>query len=177
MKHDWTRLAGLLILALWLFDAVASAQVFTYVAFGDSITDGKYDDQDLGGYPGRLENDAGLLDCTPATCDVINEGKGGERTTAGVTRIDAVLAAGTYDVLLLMEGTNDIFKLTPISTETMTFNLATMAAKAAEHGVETIHASIIWFHPEGKRGTSSDGLVEALRNAVDGLASANQRSF
>ena len=43
----------MLILALWLFGAVASAQVFTYVAFGDSITEGKYTDQDLGGYPGQ----------------------------------------------------------------------------------------------------------------------------
>jgi lysophospholipase L1-like esterase len=155
----------------------ASAQTFTYCAFGDSITEGKYDNQNLGGYPGRLENDADLLDCTPATCDVINEGKGGERTAAGVTRIDQVLAAGTYDVLLLMEGTNDIFKPTPISTETITFNLATIASKAASHGVETIHASIIWFHPEGKHGTSRDALVEALRNSVANLASANQRSF
>jgi len=152
----------------------AFTEPILYLAFGDSITVGKYDNQELGGYPGRLENDVDLLDCTMATCDVINEGEGGERTAAGVTRIDQVLAAGTYDVLLLMEGTNDIFKRTPVSTETITFNLATIASKASAHGVETIHASIIWFHPEGNHATSRDAplgeevfdISEAQRKSV-----------
>jgi lysophospholipase L1-like esterase len=155
----------------------AAAQVFIYLAFGDSITEGKRDGQELGGYPGRLKNDADLLNCTPTTCDVINKGKGGETTAGGVTRIDTVLAQGTYDVMLLMEGTNDVFRPTPISTSTIKFNLGVMADKAGAKGVETVHASIIWFHPNGKHGTTRNDEVQALKNAVQDLANEKQRSF
>ena len=74
------RVTTLLALAGVLLGSLAAfTEPILYLAFGDSITVGKYDNQELGGYPGRLENDVDLLDCAPATCDVINEGEGGER--------------------------------------------------------------------------------------------------
>ena len=173
------RWAGLAVFAcLVCLDSVSAAPII-YLTFGDSITLGKstHDEENKGGYPGRLENSSNLLDCDPTTCDVVNEGKGGERTAGGVTRIDSVLASGTYHIMLLMEGTNDIFKSSPVSNNTITYNLGVMADKAALKGIETVHASIIWFHPDGKWGTSRDGLVEGLKDKIIELAADKQRSF
>jgi lysophospholipase L1-like esterase len=159
-------------------DPVAARPII-YLAFGDSITLGKstHDEANKGGYPGRLENYSNLLNCDPTTCDVVNKGKGGERTAGGVTRIDSVLASGTYDIMLLMEGTNDILKDSPVSNNTIQFNLGVMADKAGQNGIETVHASIIWFHPDAQWGTSRDGLVEGLKDKVVGLANSKSRSF
>ena len=172
----WTVLA--IAAGLVCSDPVSAVPII-YLAFGDSITLGKstHDGENKGGYPGRLEDYSFLLDCDPSTCDVVNQGKGGERTAGGVTRIDSVLASGTYHIMLLMEGTNDIFKSSPVSNNTITYNLGVMADKAALKGIETVHASIIWFHPDGKWGTSRDGWVEGLKNKILDLAADKQRSF
>jgi hypothetical protein len=172
----WTVLA--IAAGLVCSDPVSAVPII-YLAFGDSISLGKstHDGENKGGYPGRLEDYSFLLDCDPSTCDVVNQGKGGERTAGGVTRIDSVLASGTYHIMLLMEGTNDIFKSSPVSNNTITYNLGVMADKAALKGIETVHASIIWFHPDGKWGTSRDGLVEGLKNEILDLAADKQRSF
>lgn len=157
----------------------ASAQIFRYMAFGDSITeaDPLFDNSNpyLGGYPGRLET---MLGCTPTTCEVVNRGKGGERTAAGLTRIDTLLnTEGPWDIVMLLEGTNDIYKLNPIPNATIEFNLDNMANKAAAHGADAVHASIPWFHPSGNRGTTRDDEVEDLRNLLVSLAAARNRYF
>lgn len=154
----------------------AHAQTFAYLAFGDSITRGKCDNGDCsntapGGYPPRLKT---LLACGSA-CSVDNEGKDGEKTSAGVTRIDSVLNANSYDVLLLMHGTNDIWN--NISNATIKANLAQMKSKAANRGVDTVYASIIRWHPDGPNGTSQDADVADLRNKVSDLADAGSGYF
>ncbi len=165
---------GVLGCPLW-----ASARPIIYLAFGDSITLGKstHDEENKGGYPGRLENNSNLLNCTSATCDVVNKGKGGEETPRGVTRIDNVLAADSFDIMLLMEGTNDIFADSPISNNSIVFNLGVMADKAAAQGIETVHASIIWFHPDAEWGTSRDDRVAGLATKIKDLTDAKQRSW
>ncbi|MDX1644253.1 MAG: SGNH/GDSL hydrolase family protein [Thermoanaerobaculia bacterium] len=145
----------------------ATASEFRYLAFGDSITAGSFDELGLGGYPPRLES---ALACSPGVCSVDNQGKGGESTGQAVSRIDSVLAASPYDVMLLMEGTNDIFKSPPISNATIEFNLETIGSKAEEAGVETLLASIIRFHPDGKRGTTRDDEVQDLKNRLAQVA-------
>lgn len=172
----WAVLA--VVAGLVCFDSVSAAPII-YLAFGDSITLGNstHDEANKGGYPGRLENYSNLLDCTPTTCDVVNEGKGGERTPGGVTRIDNVLNSGSYDILLLMEGTNDVLANSPISNDSIVFNLGVMADKAGWRGVETVHASIIWFHPDAKWGTTRDARVEGLKNKILDLADEKQRTF
>jgi len=178
----WSVLAATLLLSVVFAVTHAEAQ-FRYLCFGDSITLGNYDDDydpDLG-YPGRLEFGS-RLNCPAANCEVINKGKSGEKTPGGLTRIDNVLNNFPSHVLLLMEGTNDIFveydkDYPPWSFETMVFNLEEMARKAEDRGTDAVHASIIWFHPGGTHGTSKDGEVEDLRDAMAGAASANGRYF
>jgi len=166
-------------LALFIFlcalapGASLEGQAFRWLAFGDSITLGHFDFQELGGYPGRLSD---LLECSPGVCEVFNAGKGGEKTYQGVSRIDSVLAEeGPFDVMMLMEGTNDIF--VEYSMESMISNLATIALKARIRGIETVHASIIWYHPNGEFGTTKVDEVLALRDGVEGLSNTHIRYF
>jgi lysophospholipase L1-like esterase len=110
----------------------------TYIAFGDSITAGVGDEEDLGGYPFRLET---LLDqqVTPST--VLNEGYPGETTFQGVNRIDGVLQQDQARYILLMEGTNDIYL--HYSTESIAFNLGVMIDKSRAFGTLPVLATII----------------------------------
>ena len=74
--------------------------VVTVLAFGDSITSGVGDEEDLGGYPARLEN---LL-----KLNVINAGVPGEvLTEEGVYRYPEVFLRSNPDLVLIMEGAND----------------------------------------------------------------------
>jgi lysophospholipase L1-like esterase len=117
----------------------AAAQATVYVAFGDSITAGTGDDPERvePGYPPRLQ---ALLVAAGRQAVVRNRGLGGERTTEGVSRIDSVLAEGG-DVILLMEGSNDISRR--VSIDTTLFNLDQMGLKAERRGVRPIHTTVI----------------------------------
>ncbi len=157
----------LLLLAL---PRPAAAQT-TYVAFGDSITFGVGDDPARAekGYPPRLE---AKLQTRGRNADVRNEGLSGETTGEGVSRITAALDPGD-DVLLLLEGTNDVGK---VSTETIRFNLAEIARKAANAGVTTVHASLVPRLPSA----INDGrnlLTGQLASAVRDLAWVQERKL
>ena len=169
------RRAALAAAALGLASAAlapppASAQT-VYLAFGDSITAGSFDDPDGGGYPARLEE---LLNARGAPAVVENHGVPGETTAEALSRVGDVLDAGG-DVLLLMEGTNDIRELSP---ETIAFNLAEIAERAEARGVDVVHGTIIPRHPSASfdgtnRGTGAfNGLIRELawenrRNLAD----------
>ncbi len=141
--------AGPVSLAVaWLAAGAAPALAQTpniYVAFGDSITAGVGDSRDPDeGYPARLE---ALLRPGNPNATVRNRGLGGERTLEGLTRLDQVLNEGG-DVLLLMEGTNDVSR--SLSLETTRFNLNQMAFKAEARGLSVVHATTI---PRSPRST------------------------
>lgn len=139
------RLAFALALLL-----ASSVQAQTgYIAFGDSITFGVGDDplRTDKGYTPRLQ---ALLQGAGVNAVVKNFGVGGEDTQQGLARIDAVLRdnALTGDVLLLMEGTNDISRgQTP---ETIRFNLNELAKRAEARGMSVIHATTIPRLPNAK---------------------------
>jgi lysophospholipase L1-like esterase len=167
---SFRRLAPALALALLLprLAAVQTAAT-TYVAFGDSITAGVGDEAKKGGYPARLQD---LLLARAVSAEVRNAGLPGEETSGGVTRINQALRDGD-DVLLLMEGTNDVNK---ISLETITFNLAEIARRAADHGVRTVHVTPFPRHPTA----TNDGknfVTGQLAAAVRELAFSQQRSL
>ncbi len=140
-----------------------------YVAFGDSVTEGTGDSprpDGRAGYPPRLEQ-------LVANSVVINEGLGGERTTEGLTRIDSVLRAGG-DVLLLMEGTNDVNA--ELGPETTAFNLAQMARKAENSGFDVIQATVIPRWPEAARD-SDNILTRQTNQSVRNIAGINGRQL
>lgn len=103
------------------------------VAFGDSMTVGIFDgdDDDCAppnfGYPVRLSN---RLTSAGVTNVVANEGKCGEQTVDGVTRIDQALSRNAdAAVTIILEGTNDLNNA-GVGIESMVFNIHEMARKA-----------------------------------------------
>lgn len=138
-----------ILFTLLLLVSVAAQAQTGYIAFGDSITAGVGDD-DLRtekGYPPRLE---ALLQGAGISATVDNYGVGGEDTVQGLARLPGVLneAAISGDVLILMEGTNDISRSIPV--ETTRFNLNQMAERAENRGVSVIHATTIPRLPNAK---------------------------
>lgn len=145
----------------------AQVEGTTLVAFGDSITEGAAPYDDAGGYPRRLER---LLHQEGREVEVRNEGLGGETTSEGLARLPGVLAQGG-DVLLLMEGTNDVPFIVSgeLSPETVTANLAAMESRAGAAGFEVVLATII---PRGPHTTAdrSNGATFGLDLDIRALA-------
>ena len=146
------------------------------MAFGDSITKANltFDPTGIGGYPGRLPP---LIDCSLPDCEVVNEGLDAEATYQGVTRIETLLDESDWDVVLLMEGTNDIF--VGQSNNSIEANLGIMDDKARDHGVDTLHASIIHLDPESSAGQNQNKVnqVADLRLRIMDLADEHNRFF
>lgn len=133
------RLLALLVLASVAPAAAQDGEPTVYVAFGDSITEGVGDAREEKGYPPRLED---LLNAAGHDAIVLNRGVGAERTPEGLARLDEVLAQANGDVLLLMEGSNDVSRQ-ELSIETIRFNLAEMARRAEARGMTVVHATTI----------------------------------
>lgn len=123
-----------------LLPQAAAAQSKRYIGFGDSITYGVGDEKNpdgLGGYTPRLQS---LLNTRGFPATVVNAGLPGEDTAGALTRINSVLQRGG-DVLLLMEGTNDINA--KVSEETTLANLNQLAVRAENRGMQAVHITII----------------------------------
>jgi lysophospholipase L1-like esterase len=103
---------------LWLKTALLTIAIGMYVsflcrpvmadnvaAFGDSITEGI--GSFSGGYPPKLQ--LLLNSYVNGTHTVDNHGKAGEATAWGNGRIHSVLGSKSYQYVLILEGTNDIF--------------------------------------------------------------------
>ena len=155
-----------LTLALCALPLPAAAADHRFLAFGDSITFGLGDtglncsQPETGGYPPRLRSrlrDSGI------DAEMLNFGLCGEKTAQGVTRIETALAAGG-DVIVIMEGTNDVS--TSVSSETILFNLDVMAGKAEAAGIVPLMASVVPRGPGATRDSSNNktrSLAEELR--------------
>ncbi len=162
----WLLVCGLLALG-----SVPAAEAQTvYICFGDSITSGVGDDPNRPqkGYPPRL---AALLTNAGQSVIVRNEGEPSENTAEGLTRIDDVLRLGG-DVVLIMEGTNDIGP--GISAETTRFNLDEMAEKAERRGIGVVHATTIPRIPSAVKD-SNNLLNQQLNQEVRDLAGRSNR--
>jgi acyl-CoA thioesterase-1 len=150
--------------------AHAQGTPVTYAAFGDSITFGYHDSETPAGYPPRLQV---LLQGHGISATVLNDGLSGETTAEGLTRVSTVLTSNV-NVLLLMEGTNDISQ--KVSVETITTNLDLMALKAQQLNISTIHATCIPRLPSAN--TDGDNLVGAqLAASVRDLAWSRNRGL
>ncbi|MEO1368791.1 MAG: GDSL-type esterase/lipase family protein, partial [Acidobacteriota bacterium] len=161
-------LLGLAAAALFAPPAVHAETVI--VAFGDSITRGFGDGNvscfsgSPGGYPPRL---ASRLEAQGLDIDMRSSGVCGELTSQGVTRIDGVLNQNAdADVIVIMEGTNDLSN-NGISTESMRFNINTMAEKAMDRLVQPVIASPIPRGPEGGSNARTGFLAALLKEDTD----------
>jgi acyl-CoA thioesterase-1 len=171
MRTPRALLSTCALLALLAGASRIQAQT-TYVAFGDSITQGVGDDPNRAekGYPPRLE---ALLQQRGQAAEVRNEGLAGETAEEGVSRINQVLRPGD-DVLLLMEGTNDVGNQIT-STETIVFNLDRIAERAEANGLSVVHATVI-----PRFGSNYDGtniVTGDLNGRVRELAWSDERKL
>lgn len=159
-----TRLPLAALAALLLLPGTALAQR-TYIAFGDSLTQGIGDDEDRveQGYPPRL---AQLLEAAGESVVVLNRGRAGETTAEAITRIEDVLLIDGGDELLLMEGTNDISD--GVSVETIRFNLSQIVDKARSSGLVAVLSTV----PPRLSGARTDG-----DNSVTDELARNLRAF
>ncbi len=150
--------------------SAANAQELVFLAFGDSITDGYGDTSNPGGgYPPRLQR---WLRQQGYDAVVESHGVGGETTSAGLSRIDSVLAGGG-DYLLLMEGTNDISRR--VGVESIRFNLDEMASRAEALGMIAVHASVIPRIPTAPVD-SDNSATSALAHAIRDMGADTHRA-
>ncbi|MCK7578086.1 MAG: arylesterase [Chromatiales bacterium] len=99
----------------------------TLLAFGDSLTQGVGADPD-DSYPAVLARLSGRT--------VINAGVSGEVTAEGRARFGALIAQEQPDLVLLLEGGNDILRnLDPAQTQA---NLAAMIEQAQAQGIPVV---------------------------------------
>jgi lysophospholipase L1-like esterase len=123
------------------------------VCLGDSIT--------LSGYPGIL---AGM---TGKTC--VNEGKPGEESGGGASRVAGVLEANKPAYLCIMYGSNDVHS--HLSFDSVISHLATIIASARAHNTIPILATIPPM--SGPRFGGLAGDVRDLNNMIRSLASSS----
>ncbi len=171
------RSIPLLLLLLCVSSLPAGATGKRVLVFGDSITVGYGegnvvcpDHTSTAGYPSRLRSQ---LASAGIDTTFLNFGECGERTDVGISRIDNVLAVGG-DVIIIMEGTNDVSEA--VAFETTLFNLNEMMAKAEGAGVEPLLASIIPRGPDSPRD-SSNGKTYTIADRLLEDAQENDWAF
>jgi lysophospholipase L1-like esterase len=134
-----------------------------FLAFGDSITWGVTSLAPLiqlgapDTYPWKLEQMlAGLY--PTQTFFVFNHGWPGETTPRGAARLASVLEADQPEVMLLLEGVNNVRSL---STNTQAASLRSMISSARQRGVDVIIATVMAITPE--REARQPGTMAAIR--------------
>jgi lysophospholipase L1-like esterase len=158
--------------------------VTRFVAFGDSITWGEngtnaetilsvgrlrpfaqFAPPDT--YPGALQISLSAL-YTAQSPQVANQGKPLESVTdpATFSRFVSVTPSNQYDVVLLMEGAND---LGAASFQAITSGLGQMIDSGRSRGLKVMLATITPRNPSGSRGANA-GLVAPFNDQVRTLA-------
>jgi acyl-CoA thioesterase-1 len=145
-----------------------------FVAFGDSITEGAVSLAPLimlagpETYPSKLEQM--LLERYPSQAVVvINRGVGGETTRGGAQRVASVLDADRPEVMLLLEGINNVNGL---ATSTQVANLRTIITEANKRGVGVIIATVLPILPTSRlyQPGNTDSRIQALNTNIFALA-------
>jgi len=165
--------------------------VTTFLAFGDSITEGEIPDntdtptsfgrfrpfvvqRDLA-YPHVLQGLLAQRYYTQATTlTVINDGLVGENTTKGLQRLSGDLPKYKPDVLLLLEGLNDLDG-TAVAQQTAISNLQSMIQMARGQGARVIIATLLPQNPPGQCGgcrstTTTASWIQPFNSALTAMA-------
>jgi len=124
----------------------------TILAFGDSLT---YGVGSKGGkaYPEALSDLTGLK--------VINAGKSGETTSQGVLRFPVILEKYSPELVVLLEGGNDILRNQPASVTKI--NLLTMVELARAQGISVVLMGV----PKKSLFSDSAPLYEEIAEKYD----------
>lgn len=147
-----------------------------FMAFGDSLTSGKagalraFAVED---YPGSYPTQ--LLDLLKArysaqTFTISKQGWPGELSSEGMQRLPSALSRENPEVLLLMEGANDIASGSETAVYGAANNVRDMVRRARLAGVEVLLANLPPQRPEGPRGRNSH-LVPLLNQELGFVAS------
>ena len=145
-----------------------------FLAFGDSITAGAVSLAPLimlarpEGYPFKLEQM--LQQQYPGQpVVVIEHGFGGEDTREGARRLPAILQAEQPQVLLLLEGINNINAL---MTSRQASGLRTMIEEAQRRGVEVMIATVMPVRPTWRhyQPGNTSAKIHALNTEIFALA-------
>jgi lysophospholipase L1-like esterase len=120
-------------------------------------------------YPGQLQAQLSARYTTQSPT-VLNRGCPGESVAAPTgdtrTRFDAIVGTGQYDVVLIMEGSNDLY--TPMWTDPVTQAanaIRFLVTDAKASGVRPLLATIPPMNPAGRRGNGAM-LVPALNDRI-----------
>jgi acyl-CoA thioesterase-1 len=124
----------------------------TVLAFGDSLTAG-VGASAVESYPTVLAELSGRK--------VINAGVSGETTTAGLQRLPGLMTQHEPDLLILIEGGNDILRNQPFSA--IRDNLADMIETAQQQGIPVVLIGV----PEKKLFSSSAPFYAELAAEYD----------
>ena len=149
-----------------------------FLAFGDSITEGVVSPAPnllalMGlpdAYPGQLQQMLAER-YTGQTITVINRGIGGERLAEGRERLSGVLDEDGPEVLLLLEGVNNIRN---VPTMELAGDLDEMVREARRRGLEVLIATLLPVSED--REASRPGTQEAieeLNEEILGIARKN----
>jgi lysophospholipase L1-like esterase len=100
-----------------------------------------------------------------------NEGSPGEYASdpMAVSRFNGVISRGTYDVVLIMEGSNDLFGAVATLIPGAAENLRGMIRSARSRGVRPYIATIPPMNPLGVRGGGAS-LVATMNDQIRALS-------
>ena len=152
------------------------------VAFGDSLTEGKI--ASVAGlrqlafasaYPGKLQTKLAAR-YTAQTITVANEGLGGERAEDGVKRLPGVLRAQRPDLVLLMEGVNDLNALGASGISRAANAMEDMVRMCKAQGLAVMLAGIPPQRPGGSKA-GSVALVAPYNERLRQVALAKGAEF
>lgn len=168
MSRRFAKPAAAVAIVAWLGAVPAGA--IDVLCFGDSMTYGVGDEEGLG-YPKRLKKLLGK------GSSVKNFGEPADETVLAVSRIGKALKKGA-DVLLLMEGTNDVTAIArgALSMETTLANLDSMITATLDAGIEPVLASVVPRAPEAKLDRTN-AVTSLLAGELRELAVARDVRF
>jgi lysophospholipase L1-like esterase len=140
-----------------------------FVAFGDSMTEGKlalFGPSAIGdpgppvGYVFKLK---AMLEAryTAQPLSVTDEGLGGETTAAGLDRLMGVLIRDQPEVLLLLEGVNDLNGGHDAAIPGVVSNLRSMIRLARSRGVVVLIGTLLPERPGGFRALAPASIAPA----------------
>lgn len=149
------------------------------VCQGDSITlgSGVFDEQNRGGYPGRLKEKLRKRGIPDAV--IVNAGANGEDSFGGLSRTSFTLSQHPdAKKWVSMYGTNDVENVLngAYSMESAVQNIDAMGRKVKGAGIEFFYATIIPRRPDANRDAGNGrtfGLVFRIRD----LTSSGQRAL